>query len=128
MRLKLFLFILSLLSLSSCSLLQKDRLIDLEGTTWRYTDEAFQRDFRISFLAQGRLLSHHPNERTPDNDYWEQHGNKLIFSYNDGYSVSTGRIIRPDYIKGKTRNEKGDEWEWEMQLLPVEEALPLQEI
>lgn len=125
MRLKSFLFILLLVISSSCSLLQKEALIDLEGTTWRYADEAYDRDYRISFLAQGRLLAEHPNERTPDNDYWEQHGNKLIFTYNDGYSVSTGLIISSDYIRGKTRNEKGVEWEWEMRLEPVKEAVPL---
>lgn len=107
-------------------MLPQEKLIELEGTTWRYTAEAYNRDYLLSFLAQGRLLSKHPNERSPDNDFWEQRGNKLQFSYNDGYSVSTGYLVRPDYIKGNSRNKKGEEWVWELHLVPDQLAYPVE--
>jgi hypothetical protein len=44
------------------------------------------------------------NDVTPDNDFWEQNGEAVKISFNDGYAIYEGRFISNDLIKGTAVN------------------------
>ncbi|HTF05881.1 MAG TPA: hypothetical protein VK826_17755 [Bacteroidia bacterium] len=85
--------------------------IDLAGTAWVYIDEEWT--YEIVFDESGRLLTTHPNESTPNNDFWKQKAGTVNFSYNDGYSRYEGTIYGGDSIIGTARN-KMDSWKFKM--------------
>lgn len=110
-QLLLFLFIISTLLLGCTILHRAPNKIDLNGTTWIYSDKNWT--YEIKFLSNGKLQTTHPNDITPDNDYWTHTGNTIKFDYNDGYSEYTAVVHSMKKIKGKGKNVYGV-WNWEM--------------
>lgn len=84
------------------------------GTHWKYTDSDWS--YEIDFLANGHLTSTHPNENLLNYDTWQQHGKRLRFQFNDGYSKYKGRMISPTEIKGFAHSKSG-RWKWSMTLM-----------
>ncbi len=82
----------------------------LSGSRWHYSDNDWQYD--LEFRADGVLYSHHPNDKTKDNDSWEQDGNTVRFYYNDKFSTYTGTLSGNNLMSGKASNTKGASWNW----------------
>ncbi|MBI1344565.1 MAG: hypothetical protein GC171_16715 [Terrimonas sp.] len=80
-------------------------------TSWIYTDSDWT--YTIEFSKRGKLYSTHPNDKTRGNDFWEQHGNIIHFSYNDKFSLYEGRLTHKDTIRGKGYNKLMN---WDFQL------------
>ncbi len=83
----------------------------LQETVWRYEDGDLS--YEIMFSEDGKLVSTHPNDMTPFNDFWEQEGNIIKFSYNDGFSVYEGTINHRNLITGKASNASA-KWQWKL--------------
>lgn len=82
----------------------------LLGTKWHYADEQWQYD--IEFTANGVLRTTHPNDKTKDNDSWEQNGVNVNFYFNDKFSTYTGRLWSGVLMSGTAVNKKGTTWSW----------------
>jgi hypothetical protein len=81
----------------------------LMGTVWRYEDDELA--YIITFDEQGKLVTTHPFDVTPQNDNWEQENAKLIFSYNNSFSVYEGTIVSESLIIGTAHNGEHN-WKW----------------
>ena len=88
---------------------------DVEGTTWQYTDE--DSDYQITFSPNGKLTTTHPNDKTPNNDTWEQSGKTIRFWFNNKYSRYKGKMKNGNTIKGKGRSVAGV-WRFKLELIP----------
>jgi hypothetical protein len=90
--------------------------LDLEKTTWHYTDNGNDETtgYDITFSKEGILTTTHPNDRTPNNDFWQQKGDSVFFQYNDQYSRYRGRIIHPGLIEGVAANDYSS-WDWKLE-------------
>lgn len=99
--------------LFGCSVLgiNKPTTLKIEGTAWRYSDA--KKTYDVQFKANGRLVTSHPNDKTPNNDFWRQSGNTLYFSFNDGYAKYKGKFQNPKLITGKAKN-KNKSWKWKL--------------
>lgn len=102
------------LSLVGCSTLSRmsDDELSISGTTWNYTDDDGD-NYNITFGANGRMQTTHPNDRTDDNDYWSQTGTLVEFEYNDGYSKYTGKMKSTKLITGSAQSVAG-KWKWKL--------------
>ena len=109
-RLCLFYFLLLFPNLSFITV---DSL-DLSGTVWRYYGNGQYDTYLIKFLEGGGIEMEHPLDVTPFNDGWQQKGRKLLFWYNDHYSDYQGKIMNTSLIQGKSKNRKGNSWEFEL--------------
>ncbi len=76
---------------------------------WRYTDDDLS--YELLFKSDGHIYSYHPNDASPENDFWKQHGGKITLTMNDGYAIYKGRFINDSTITGKARS-KGFQWKW----------------
>ncbi|MDR3162457.1 MAG: hypothetical protein LBT81_01165 [Helicobacteraceae bacterium] len=91
-------------------------IVNLSGTKWMLTDIMSDGDreyFDTEFKEGGAFWYSEPNDTTPDNDFWEQNGEIVKISINDGYAKFEGRFISKDLIKGTAKN-KVMSWEFEM--------------
>jgi hypothetical protein len=86
--------------------------INMAGTRWTYSDEDWT--YEMEFLNNGILRTTHPNDKTPDNDFWEQNGNTIRISFNNRYSIYEGHIISDKFIQGLATNINNQRWDFEM--------------
>lgn len=87
---------------------------DLTNTTWVITYQTPNepvRNYDITFNSGGGMDNRHPNDVTPDNDRWEQHGKRIIMRINDAYVTYTG-VIKGNTMKGTAKNQTGLTWKW----------------
>ncbi len=87
----------------------------LTGSRWSLsTDVPGERVYRydIVFHPGGRLENHHPNDKTPDNDSWEQRGSTVILKFNDNYITYTGQFEDVRTLKGEALNIRGLRFPW----------------
>lgn len=112
--LKYFLLLSSIMILTHCASYNRalSTTRTLTNTTWIYADN--DRKYKITFLNNGRIESTHPNESTPDNDFWRQNGQRIRISVNDGYAIYKGTILNDSEIKGTAKNKAGKRWRWVM--------------
>lgn len=82
----------------------------LSGSKWHYADEQWQYD--LIFAANGVLLSTHPNDKTKDNDTWEQDGVNVNFYFNNKFSQYKGTLSGNNLMSGTATNKKGTAWNW----------------
>ncbi len=111
---KLLSFLILTIVLIGCSPKGKLSLteVSLLGTTWKYSDK--DKSYKVEFGKKGKLKSTHPNDITPDNDFWKQSGNRLHFELNDGYAKYDGKIESSNLIKGTAKNSAKKSWKWTM--------------
>lgn len=86
--------------------------IDLNETCWTYIDE--EDTYEICFDPSGRLVTTHPRDVTPNNDFWRQHGDIMEFEYNDEYAWYRGVIYGGDSIIGTAHNIVDKSWDFRM--------------
>lgn len=82
----------------------------LVGSKWHYADEQWQYD--LEFAANGVLQSTHPNDKSKDNDTWEQDGVNVNFYFNNKYSQYKGTLSGNNLMSGTATNKKGTTWNW----------------
>jgi hypothetical protein len=82
----------------------------LAGSKWHYSDNDWQYD--IEFRSNGALYSSHPNDKSKDNDSWEQEGNTVRFYYNNKFSSYTGSLSGNNLMSGTATNKNGVKWNW----------------
>lgn len=82
----------------------------LAGTKWHYADEQWQYD--LEFAANGVLHTTHPNDKTPDNDSWEQDGANVNIYFNNKFSQYKGTLSGNNLMSGTATNKKGATWTW----------------
>lgn len=90
------------------------------GSRWSLsTDVPGEKVYRydIVFHPGGRLENHHPNDKTPDNDTWEQRGLIVIFRYNDNFITYTGRFENARTLQGEAVNIRGLKFPWKAERL-----------
>jgi hypothetical protein len=112
MKMNKFVLIFSLMSLLlACKPFSKlsDAKLSISGTTWQYTDSDWT--YTITFSKSGKLVTTHPNDKTPNNDFWSQKGEIINFQFNDGTSKYTGKMESSKLIKGKAKSNTG-QWDW----------------
>jgi len=97
-----------------CNLFKKQpaAYTPIKGTSWVYVDADWIYD--ITFEEGGKLRSKHPNDITPDNDFWKQSGVKVNFEFNKGYTKYQGEMQTKDLITGIATNEAKQTWKWEL--------------
>ncbi|MEY4768481.1 MAG: hypothetical protein RL637_1120 [Pseudomonadota bacterium] len=104
----------SVLSLTACATTgnnaNSEDIPSLVGTKWHYTDKQWNYD--IEFAENGVLHSRHPNDKTPDNDTWEQDRDTVKFYYNNKFSQYQGVLSGANVMSGTAKNTKGNTWEW----------------
>lgn len=82
----------------------------LSGSKWHYADEQWQYD--LEFAANGVLKSTHPNDKSKDNDTWEQDGVNVNFYFNNKYSQYKGILSGNNLMSGTATNKQGSSWNW----------------
>jgi hypothetical protein len=95
------------------AILNDEQAPDLTASTWNYTDSDGD-EYTITFLEGGKIKSTHPNDTTPDNDFWKQEGTVVKFSFNDAYSEYHGAFKNKNRITGTASNTKGKKWTWQL--------------
>lgn len=109
---KLFYSLLLALFVSSCGKPKPNHEVtNLTGTKWIYSDKDWT--YAVYFKPKGKLFTTHPNDKTKENDYWEQSNTIVNLYFNDKYSIYNGYLLGQDTIKGIARNET-DSWEFTM--------------
>jgi hypothetical protein len=83
----------------------------LTGTKWVYVDEDWS--YEVEFANNGILKTTHPNDKTPDDDFWEQKGDIVFLYFNNRFSTYEGQFITNDLIKGIGKSSFGS-WEFEL--------------
>ncbi len=92
-------------------------VLSIEGTRW--AGKMSNGDYyEYIFLPNGKLKywkkwKHWKKMKLygDDNDTWEQNGNKVKISFNDGYAINEG-IIKNNHMSGTGWNERGKKWTW----------------
>lgn len=87
-----------------------DSAPSLVGSKWHYADEQWQYD--VEFASNGVLHTTHPNDKTPDNDTWEQDGATVNFYFNNKFSQYKGTLSGNNMMSGSATNKKGSSWTW----------------
>lgn len=111
----LFVVTSSLLMMAGCATdkqapIPTEAAPSLSGTKWHYADEQWQYD--LTFAPNGVLLSTHPNDKTRDNDGWEQNGVNVNFYFNNKFSQYKGTLSGNNLMSGTAINKKGTTWNW----------------
>ena len=91
-------------------------IADLTGSLWAltYRDPVLEeeRRFRIWLRPNGRLVTGDDRDATPNNDTWAQRGDRVTFSFNDGYAIYRGRLSADGQrLTGEASNEF-ERWSW----------------
>ena len=102
---------LVMLLLTACYSLQcsSGKSISVSSSFWRYTDDDLSYEFL--FKPDGHIYSYHPNDASPENDFWKQRGKKITLTMNDDYAVYQGKLINDSTLVGKA-SSKGFRWKW----------------
>ncbi|WP_348718761.1 hypothetical protein [Tenacibaculum sp. 190130A14a] len=110
---KLISTLLILTILIGCNSLRKGTksAISVAGSTWEYSDEDWT--YQIEFVENGQIKSTHPNDNTPENDFWKQSHSNIHFEFNDGFSKYDGKMKSIDLITGIGKSTSG-KWKWKM--------------
>jgi hypothetical protein len=87
-----------------------ETVASLAGSKWHYTDKQWQYD--IEFADNGVLHCKKPNDKTPDNDSWEQDRETVRFYYNNKFSQYQGVLSGRNLMSGTAKNIRGNTWEW----------------
>ena len=90
-------------------------LRDLVGSQWRleYNNPSFgQREYHVILRKEGKLVSAHPNEKTPDDDRWEIRSKKIVLIFNKGYAIYTGQLSDNNHMVGTATSKAGGKWKW----------------
>lgn len=87
-----------------------DSALSLVGSKWHYSDEQWQYD--LEFAPNGVLRTTHPNDKSKDNDTWEQEGTNVNFYFNNKFSQYKGTISGNNLMSGTATNKKGSSWNW----------------
>lgn len=90
------------------------------GSRWSLsTDVPGEQAYRydIVFHRGGRLENHHPNDKTPDNDTWEQRDSTVILKFNNSYITYTGQFENSRTLKGEALNIRGLKFPWKAERL-----------
>ncbi len=86
----------------------------LASSYWKYSDNDIE--YEIYFRPDGHVASYHPNDATPENDYWKQHGNRITFYMNDRYATYKGKKINDSTLIGQGKS-KGFQWTWKAKFI-----------
>ncbi|MDF2456758.1 MAG: hypothetical protein K0R51_2751 [Cytophagaceae bacterium] len=81
----------------------------LASTYWRYTDDDVS--YEILLKPDGHIYSYHPDDASPENDFWKQRGKKITLTMNDSYAVYKGKLINDSTMVGNG-SSKGYRWNW----------------
>jgi hypothetical protein len=108
---KLSILLIFVSFLMACSSTKNLTETSLTGSTWKYIDEDDK--YEITFGEDGKLITTHPNDVTPDNDIWSQDGALVHFEYNDGYSKYDGVMKSTNKILGEAKNSRTS-WAWKL--------------
>lgn len=103
--------ILLFISCSSLKSLNTSEMSSIIGSIWKYSDEDWT--YTIKFKKNGKIKTTHPNDNTPENDYWNQSSNIIHFEFNDGYSKYKGKMKSTNLIVGKGKSPSG-KWKWQL--------------
>ncbi len=82
----------------------------LTGTRWHYMDDQWEYD--MSFMPNGVLHTTHPNDKTPNNDTWEQNDTVVKFHFNNKFSNYEGKLSGQNLMSGTATNVKSKSWNW----------------
>lgn len=88
-----------------------DSYINVKNTKWIYVDT--DASYTVIFKGNGHLKTTNPNDKTPDNDFWEQEGAVVRFNFNNKYSNYEGHFAGCDTIRGTGRNSD-ESWDFQM--------------
>ena len=93
---------------------------DLSGSRWqlRFAAGAYQGDYSITLAPGGKLISSNPQDNTPDNDRWEQHGSQVLLLFNDGFARFEGDWLPTQRLAGRASSPSAGDWHWEAERLP----------
>ena len=94
----------------------------LIGTTWEFSYVGISvQTATVDFLEYGRfhqwnikyLSPEKPigSDTTPDDDEWEQYGESVLATQNDGYATWVG-TLSGDFMYGTDSNILGASWTW----------------
>jgi len=115
----LIVFVFAYLALiSGCSTTQipsSRQAFEITNSRWTLIYETPQfgkREYDIVCHPDGRLEDLHPNNSTPDNDFWEQQGEIIILRKNDGFAIYEGRIIDENTMSGTAKSKTAGTWQW----------------
>jgi hypothetical protein len=86
----------------------------LISSYWKYSDDDVQ--YEVYFKPNGHVYSYHPNDHTPENDYWKQRGKKISFHMNDGYAHYKGKLLNDSTMLGIGKS-KGFRWSWTAKMI-----------
>ena len=93
---------------------------NLSGSRWqlRFATGAYQGDYSITLGPGGKLSSSNPQDNTPDNDRWEQHGSQVLLLFNDGFARFEGDWLPTQRLAGRASSPSAGDWHWEAERLP----------
>ena len=89
--------------------------IELVGSCWCliYDNPRFgHREYNLIFDKDDKLINHHPDEKTPDDDTREARGREVVFRINNNYAVYGGELSDLSHMSGTATSEVGRTWEW----------------
>ncbi len=92
---------------------------DLSGSRWqlRFAAGSYQGDYAITLAPGGKLSSANPQDHTPDNDRWEQHGSDVLLLFNDGFARFEGQWLPTRRLAGTASSPSAGGWQWEAERL-----------
>ena len=92
---------------------------DLSGSHWqlRFAAGDYQGDYSITLAPGGKLISSNPQDNTPDNDRWEQHGSQVLLLFNDGFARFEGDWLPTQRLAGRASSPSARDWHWEAERL-----------
>ena len=96
-----------------CKTAEEDESVnmDITGTRWLYSDS--DKSYDLEFRAGGVLYTHNPADTTPNNDFWSQNGNIVIWTFNNSYVTYTGTLNdTATFMAGSALNIVGTTWSW----------------
>ena len=99
----------------------------VSGTTWYliYEDDGEPVNYEVQFRPDGAFKYDAPHDKTPNNDFWEQHGENVLIYINDRYSTYTGRVVNNDLITGTAKNIRNASWSFEIRRNIKEQPRPV---
>ncbi len=99
-----------MLLISGCASTPTVDSASFANSRWHYMDDQWEYD--ITFLENGKLSTTHPNDKTPENDSWEQTGETVKFYFNNKFSNYEGKIVGQNLMTGTAKNTKNKTWNW----------------
>jgi len=102
--------------ISGCATTQNPpsrQAFEITNSQWTLVDKTHfgKRGYDIVFRPDGRLEDRKPNA-TPGNDFWEQEGEIIILSKNDGFAIYEGRMMDENTMSGTAKSKNAGPWQW----------------